>query len=132
MKKWSDISAALRRGVRVVHRDLGYIAVGLTVIYAASGLAVNHIADWDPSYENYERVVELGGPTPGQDADVARDVLARLGIDAPVRDTYRPKPSELEITLDKRTVHVDTATGRVVDEGQRPRALLRLANWLHL
>jgi uncharacterized protein len=27
---------------------------------------------------------------------------------------------------------VNTATGRVVDEGQEPRFLLRVANWLHL
>ena len=45
--------------LRALHRDFGYIAVGLTFIYALSGLAVNHIADWDPNFENYERDVVL-------------------------------------------------------------------------
>ena len=41
-------------------------------------------------------------------------------------------PKTLDITLDKRTLHVDTETGKVVDEGQEPRFFLRFANWLHL
>ena len=37
----------IRPWVRAIHRDLGYVAVGLTFVYAISGLAVNHVADWD-------------------------------------------------------------------------------------
>ncbi len=122
---------SLRSGLRAVHRDLGYVLVGLTVIYAASGLAVNHIADWDPSFEAFERTHELG-PLTGDDAAIVRDVTTRLGIAGPVRDTYRASESELEVTLDKRTLVIDTKTGSVRDEGQEPRFFLRLANWLHL
>ena len=39
-----------RRLNNIVHRDLGYLAVGLTIVYGISGLAVNHKADWNPSY----------------------------------------------------------------------------------
>ena len=31
-----------------------------------------------------------------------------------------------------RALHVDTKTGHVLDEEQKPRFLLRVANWLHL
>ena len=34
-----------RPWIRAIHRDVGYFSVGLTFIYALSGLAVNHIAD---------------------------------------------------------------------------------------
>ena len=37
-----------------------------------------------------------------------------------------------EIVLAQRTLHVTPSTGRVFEEGQRPRLLLRVANWLHL
>ncbi|HVY48162.1 MAG TPA: PepSY-associated TM helix domain-containing protein [Minicystis sp.] len=123
--------AFVRGWVRALHRDMGYLAVGLTVVYALSGLAVNHVADWDPSFSNYERVVELGGPVPGSDDEAARAVLAKMHVEAKIRDAYRAKPDDLEITLDKRTLHVNTATGHVVDEGQEPRFFLRAANWLH-
>ncbi|MCK5032361.1 MAG: hypothetical protein KAS18_01980, partial [Calditrichia bacterium] len=41
----------IRKWNRVIHRDLGYLAVGLTLIYAISGFVVNHVQDWNPNYE---------------------------------------------------------------------------------
>jgi hypothetical protein len=126
------LGAAVRSWVRAIHRDLGYLAVGLTVVYALSGLAVNHVADWDSNFQSYQRTAELGGPILGDDATAARAVLEKLRVESPLRDVYRARPNELEITLDKRTLHVDTQTGHVIDEGQEPRFFLRVANWLHL
>jgi hypothetical protein len=121
-----------RNLVRVIHSDLGHFAVGLTLVYALSGLAVNHIADWDPNFQSYERTHELGGPLAGDDDAIAAAVLGRLAIQEKPSEVYRASPEQLEIVLDKRTLHVTPATGRVFDEGQKPRFLLRLANWLHL
>ncbi|GAC1366716.1 MAG: PepSY-associated TM helix domain-containing protein [Polyangiales bacterium] len=124
--------AAWRPWLRAIHRDLGYVAVGLTVIYAGSGLAVNHIADWDPSFHDDSTVSELG-PLAGDDAAIARVVLDRLRVEPRPRDVYRSAPDRLDLVFaDKRTIHVNPITGHVVDEGQRPRFLLRIANWLHL
>jgi uncharacterized protein len=123
---------AWRPLVRALHRDAGYLAVGLTVIYALSGLAVNHIADWDPNFQNYERTVELGALAGDEDAIAAR-VLGELGVREAPQEVYRAAADRLEIVLDQnRSLHVDTAKGVVVDEGQKPRFFLRLANWLHL
>jgi hypothetical protein len=124
--------ARVRAWLRALHRDAGYLAVGLTVVYALSGLAVNHIAAWDPNFKSYESVRELGGPLPADDRAATARVLGALGIAEAPRDVYRAAPDRLEITFDKRSLHVETATGRVVDEGQKPRFLLRAANWLHL
>ncbi|UQA60305.1 hypothetical protein [Polyangium aurulentum] len=118
--------------LRSVHRDAGNLAVGLTLVYAASGLAVNHIADWDPNFTSYQTTHELGGPLEGDDQAVAGRVMERLGVKDKPSDVYRASDEQLEITLDRRTLHVNTKTGRVLDEGDKPRFLLRLANWLHL
>lgn len=117
--------------LRALHRDAGYLAVGLTLIYALSGLAVNHIADWDPNFQSYERRVELGR-LEGDDDAVAAQALAKLGISDRPQEVYRAAADRLEIVLNQRSVHVDTTTGSVVDEGQKPRFFLRAANWLHL
>jgi hypothetical protein len=120
-----------RSWTRAIHRDLGHLAVGLTAVYALSGLAVNHISDWDPNFVNYDRTVELG-PLGGSDEAIAAQVLAKLEITDKPSETYRASDTQLDLVFEQRTVHVDTSTGRVVDEGQRPRLLLRAANWLHL
>ncbi len=123
-----------RPWLRAMHRDIGYVAVGLTFIYALSGIAVNHITSWtdgDASFKTYEATHEMG-PLTGDDAAVAEALVQRLAIKEAPREVYRQSPDELEVLFDKRTLHVNTATGRVVDEGQKPRFVLRIANWLHL
>lgn len=124
--------ARWRNWLRALHRDAGYLAVGLTVVYALSGLAVNHLADWDPNFVSYQREVNVPGPYPAGDEEAAARVLGALAITARPREVYRASPTQLEISFDKRSLHVDLASGRVVDEGQSPRFFLRVANWLHL
>jgi hypothetical protein len=117
--------------LRATHRDVGYLIVGLTLIYAASGLAVNHIGQWDPNFDNYDRVHELG-PLAGADAEIAARVVRALDIGETPREVYRAAEDQLDVLFAHRTLHVDPRTGHVIDEGQRPRFFLRLANWLHL
>jgi uncharacterized protein len=117
--------------LRALHRDAGYLAVGLTLIYAVSGLAVNHISDWDPNFQNYERTVGVGRLT-GDDNAMASQALGRLGVHGTPQEVYRASPTQLEIVLENRSIHLNTATGIAVDEGQKPRFFLRAANWLHL
>src|SRR5438067_8185173 len=123
---------AWRPLLRSLHRDTGYVAVGLTLIYARSGLAVNPIAEWDPNFHSYARTYELRQPLGPDDQAATTTVLQRLGIHGSPRQVYRAAPDQLEILLDKRALHVNPQTGRVIDEGQKPRFFLRLANWLHL
>jgi hypothetical protein len=120
-----------RLWLRALHRDIGYTAVGLTFVYAVSGLAVNHRADWDSDFRRSTATHELGAPLP-QDDDAAKAlVLSRLRIEETPREVYREGDS-LEVIFEHRTLHVATATGHVVDEEQRPRFFVRAANWLHL
>lgn len=37
-----------RRWNTILHRDVGYLITGLTIIY---GISVNHVQDWNPSYQ---------------------------------------------------------------------------------
>ncbi|MFO7178117.1 MAG: PepSY-associated TM helix domain-containing protein [Pseudomonadota bacterium] len=124
--------ATLRSWLRAVHRDVGYLAVGFTVIYAISGLAVNHVADWDPSFHQIQRTHRLPAPIAGSDEGVSTAVLRALDIDERPRELYRVNEQRLEIVLDTRTLHVNPVTGVVEEEGQEPRFFLRIANWLHL
>jgi hypothetical protein len=121
-----------RRLLRALHRDAGYFVVGLTFVYALSGLAVNHIKDWDPSFRQVQRSYQVPLPIPRSDDAAARLVLSKVGVREEPREIYRASDAQLDLVFDKRTFHVDTSNGRVVEEGQEPRLFLRLANWLHL
>ncbi|MBL9106973.1 MAG: hypothetical protein JNL82_39090 [Myxococcales bacterium] len=121
-----------RPWLRALHRDLGYLAVGLTFVYALSGIAVNHIADWDPNFHNYEATHQLAVPLPADDRAVADKLLASLAITDEPTEVYRSDTAEVSVLLDGRTFHVNTDTGAVLEDGSQPRFLLRVANWLHL
>ena len=120
-----------RPRLRSLHRDVGYLLVGLTFVYAASGLAVNHIEDWDPNYTQWERTHALAAPLPEDEQAAAQAVLDQLEIDEMPIDVFLYE-QELEIQLASRSLFVDGNAMTILDRGQKPRPLLRLANWLHL
>lgn len=119
--------------LRALHRDAGYLGVGLTVVYALSGIAVNHVKDWDPSFQEFEHTYQLRQELAGDDdEELGRRVLAELKIDEKPREIYRESDDQLDITLDDRTLHVTLDSGSVLEQGQKPRFFLRAANFLHL
>lgn len=124
-----------RRWNAVLHRDLGYLCAGLTLVYAVSGVAVNHTADWNPNYSVRTRVVELGSLDPGSvtSPTFAPNVMERLGVDGAVQGMFRPDPGTVQIFLDEaRTITVDLGAGQASVEEVRDRPGLRMANFLHL
>lgn len=126
--KWRQWNAA-------IHRDLGYLCAGLTVVYAVSGIAVNHRADWNPNYRLEQVTVSLEGVdlTDPTAPDAVGSVLDRLGLREAVRGTFRPDPETVQIFLDNATtVTVDLAAGEATHEVVRERLGLRQANFLHL
>jgi hypothetical protein len=123
---------SVRALLRAVHRDVGYLAVGLTFVYALSGLAVNHIADWDPNFTQIERTHPLPENLPKDDQEASKRLLDSLNITEAPTEVYRADAARLDIVFDNRTLHVDFEKRLIVEEGQDPRFFLRLANWLHL
>lgn len=120
-----------RAWLRALHRDAGYLAVGLTVIYAASGIAINHIEDWNPNFATASRTHQLAGPVPTGEREATAYVLSQLDIDETPREAYKATDTQLEIYLDNRSLIVEVDTGTVFDEAEQPRFFLRVANWLH-
>jgi uncharacterized protein len=121
-----------RSWLRALHRDFGYVVVGLTFVYALSGLAVNHIDDWDSNYVEWERTHQLTTPLPEEDTAAATEVRRQLGIAEVPTEVYRVDDAELEILIGERTLNVNLKTGLVDDRGRDTRFFLRVANWLHL
>ncbi|HVY27298.1 MAG TPA: PepSY-associated TM helix domain-containing protein [Polyangiaceae bacterium] len=122
----------LRPWVRAIHRDAGYFGVGLTLVYALSGLAVNHIADWDPSFRQIAATHQLQGPLPADAEATGKRVLSALAISEQPSEVYAAGEDAIDVVLSHRTLHVTPSTGKVIEEGQSPRWFLRAANWLHL
>ncbi len=133
-KKGPSVQASLRGWLRAIHRDAGYLAVGLTLVYALSGIAVNHIADWDPNFRNFETRHEVGALAGDTDEAIGRAAREALSIKEEPREVYRTSETQIDVLFERRTLHLKklAASWEIIDEGQKPRFLIRVANWLHL
>ncbi len=50
MKKFT-ISPKVRKWIRILHRDIGFVMVGLSLVYGISGILLTHMNGKDPSYK---------------------------------------------------------------------------------
>jgi hypothetical protein len=128
------IAAAIRKRwrawLRAVHRDIGYLAVGFTVIYALSGIAMNHIDDWDPNFHATEVTLKIA-PIAGElsDAEATRRIAAAAGATGATDDVYRAGD---EVRLSYRDGTKLTAIGDTLTvQRRRDRWFFRVADWLH-
>jgi hypothetical protein len=126
---WPVIKKRWRGWLRAIHRDFGYVAVGFTVIYALSGLAINHIKDWDPNFTSSEQTMKIAAiPDDVPDAEAVRRVTTAAGMDAP-DDVFRAG-DELRLSYSDGASVVLVGDQLTVQK-RSPRFFLRIANWLH-
>lgn len=49
----------ITKWLRIIHRDLGYLMVGVSIIYAFSGILLNHMGETDPAFESVDRSIQI-------------------------------------------------------------------------
>lgn len=119
-----------RAWLRAVHRDIGYLAVGFTVIYALSGIAMNHIDDWDPNFHATELTLQIA-PIGAElsDAEATRRIATVAGASGAIDDVYRAGD---EVRLSYQDGTKLTAIGDTLTvQRRRDRWFFRVADWLH-
>lgn len=121
-----------RRICRWLHRQLGFLGLGLTLAYAISGVAVNHIDAWNPNYSEVTETWQIPAIAAGSTAEITAEVLKELALTEPVKNVWRAAPNQLRVILDGATIDVEIDTGRTVRRGLRERPFLHDVNFLHL
>jgi hypothetical protein len=115
-----------------LHRDIGYFSVALVIIYGVSGLAVNHIADWNPNFIR-EKEFKTIAPilTDDRDSIIA---YSKQGLELTVEpdNVFRPDPETVQLFYPGRTYSIDLPTGNVLIESVQRRMVLYEMNQLHL
>ncbi len=117
---------------RAIHRDLGYIFFAMTVIYSLSGIAVNHLQDWNPNYRITLMEVQFNGPL-DRKAITKDDILNFLDDmgGEKYKKHYFPTRNQLKVFIDEGNVVVDLTSGKGYLEKIERRPILHAANYLH-
>ena len=122
-----------RKWNSIIHRDLGYLCFGLTIIYVISGVAVNHVATWNPTYKISHETTTIQVPPQTEDKQaLAKYILVQLEETANLKGFFQPSPDTLQIFVEKNTLTADLKTGVVRQEKSIKRPFLFKVNFLHL
>ncbi len=122
-----------RKWNRAIHRDLGYIFFFTTIIYALSGIAINHRDDWNPNYRVvvYEKELKQDLPQSKLSRQATKDLLSSIDDDLVYRSHYYPNQSTLKIFVKDGNVRVDIESREVLIEITKRRPILAPMNYLH-
>lgn len=122
----------IRKINRVLHRDLGYFFFGMTIIYALSGIALNHRHEWNPNYiihqEQFTRDITVGNDEVNK--EYAAGILKELDISSGYR-THLVAGEYLRIYIENGSVSINMSDGAGNLEIIRKRPVFNQINFLH-
>ena len=122
-----------RKWNRILHRDLGYFFFGITIIYAISGIALNHKKHWNPNYAITYRdvtVKDTVSKTSVSETWVV-NLLKIYNEEDHYKKFYFPNEHTLKIFIDNGGVTIDLKTGKGYLEKLTKRPFFFQINFLH-
>lgn len=130
--RWPEQEALARFNI-AAHRDIGYACASLILAYSLSGLAVNHIGDWNPDFVISKQTVSL--PRPYEKEEITKERIEEFG-QLVQEEEYRvydfPTPDQVKVYYDNASLHLNLATGQGTYEKVSRRPILYHVNVLHL
>lgn len=114
------------------HRDLGYFFSGLIIIYCLSGLALNHVDAWNPSFIIYKQAVSITGNYTAATITPAQIQTFNTMVGEAEHKVYdAPTPDQLKLYYDNASLHLNFTTGEGLYEKISRRPVFYQANVLH-
>ncbi len=123
----------LRKLNRVTHRDIGYLITGMTIIYALSGIALNHKHDFNANYIIDQRTftTDIKFTRDSTNEEKVYRLLEEIGETKNYKTSYYPTGDKLTIFLIGGSAIVNTETGEGYVERISKRPLFYQVNFLH-
>jgi hypothetical protein len=114
----------------ITHRDVGYFLSGLILVYCISGLALNHVDDWNPDFIIAKKTITIPEPNGAVTNDVVRQWGSLVGeTDYKLYDV--PARGRVKVYYDNASMLVDLQTRVGEYEKIARRPVVYYANVLH-
>ena len=129
MVKMKDI----RRWARVLHRDIGFFFIGSSLIYGLSGIALNHLKDWNPNYSvevrTFNTLLEINK---NASLDRVLLLLKEQGLDDEYKKHYFPNENYMKVFLKGGSTLILDLEAQVGEiELLKKRPIFYEVNYLH-
>jgi uncharacterized protein len=117
---------------RVFHRDLGYFFAGMVLIYSISGIALNHLHQWNPNYIISK--IDFKAQLPSDTSEITKLLIEQKVnefVQSPILSYYYPKQSTLKAFVKNGTITFNLETGEALIEKVQRRPIFSQLNFLH-
>ncbi|MFY9153168.1 MAG: PepSY-associated TM helix domain-containing protein [Prolixibacteraceae bacterium] len=123
----------IRKTLRSLHRDFGYLVVGITFIYTISGIALNHRTDWNPHYTlvSEELTVPVSEKTDFNPEEI-KSLLSKFDCQTVYKKHFTSRSGEIKIFVESGTVIYSPSEGLAVLEVLNRRPFFFQINKMHL
>lgn len=120
-----------RKWNKAVHRDFGYLFLGMTLVYALSGIALNHMNEWNPNYVIISEEFKTDAVSSKPDKAEVKQLLNTIDDDLIYKNHYFPNNNYLKVFVKDGTVILELNSGEGLIELSRRRLLFKEVNYLH-
>jgi len=114
--------------LRIIHRDLGFFVVGMTLIYAISGIILNHIDKNDPAFRMDEKIIQF--PSNMTEAELTDVWNADHKLPA-LKRIFRIDDNRLRVFLEGGIGIYTISDGSLCYQTHQKRILIYWINRLH-
>ncbi|WP_423127122.1 PepSY-associated TM helix domain-containing protein [Gaoshiqia sp. Z1-71] len=121
-----------RKLLRNLHRDFGYLIAGMVLIYAVSGIALNHKKDWNADHVVVRETVEWGElELSGLDREALKNKLELFKKTPVYKKHYTGNDGALKVFVENGMVVYRPSDGYAEMELLEKRPLFYHINKLH-
>jgi len=128
---WPEQEAITRANI-AMHRDIGYIFSSLILAYCLSGIALNHVDDWNPDFVISKKPVALARSY--SKSELTKETIADFG-QLVGEKSYKiydfPTPDQVKIYYENASLHLNFSTGHGLYEKVSRRSVFYETNLLH-
>lgn len=122
----------LRRLNAEWHRDLGYFFSSLILVYCISGIALNHVDDWNADFILHKKNIKLEKQyNIGEIADKEINEFSQLVGQKSYKVYDFPTPDQVKIYYDNSSLHVYFTEKKAIYEHVQKRPFFYQLNILH-
>jgi len=116
------------RILRIVHRDLGFFVVGMTLVYGISGIILNHMDGKDPAFRTEKKIIQM--PTNLTEEELTLEWQDNKKLPN-LKRVIRKDESNLRLFLDSGIGMYNISNGLLEYETHKMKPLVFWINRLH-
>jgi len=118
----------LRKWLRILHRDIGFVATGFCLVYGISGIVLNHLGKNDPAYKTYESTIQLSTNLSAKEVENTWKGQENL---PDIKRVTKVDDENYKLLIDKGIGVYSTITGIAEYEQYKRKPIIYFVNKLH-